>query len=70
MLLAPHHPAPWQNKALLEESLGREEDALASYREFLRRAEPEMALQIEHAKARVVVLEARIRAAGGELGRV
>ena len=69
VLLAPHHPAPWQNKALLEESLGREEDALASYREFLRRAEPGMALQIEHAKARVIVLEARIRAAGGELGR-
>jgi len=63
VLLAPHHPAPWQNKALLEESLGREVDALASYREFLERAEPGMALQIEHAKARVAVLEARVAAA-------
>ena len=65
VLLAPHHPAPWQNKALLEESLGREADALASYREFLARAQPEMTLQIEHAKARVPVLEARVRAGGG-----
>src|SRR6185503_6827187 len=64
--IAPHHPAPWQNKALVEESLGREADALASYREFLARAEPAMTLQIEHAKARVAVLDARVRAAGGE----
>jgi len=67
VLLAPHHPAPWQNKALLEESLGREADALASYREFLARAEPAMTLQIEHAKARTAVLEARVRAVGGEV---
>jgi tetratricopeptide (TPR) repeat protein len=65
VLLAPQHPAPWQNKALLEESLGRESDALASYREFLERAEPGMVLQIEHAKARVAVLEARVQADEG-----
>ena len=64
--IAPPHPAPWQNKALVEDSLGREADALASYREFLARAEPAMTLQIEHAKARVALLEARVRAAGGE----
>ncbi len=67
VLLAPHHPAPWQNKALLEEELGREADALQSYREFLKRATSDMRLQVEHAKARIPHLEARVRAAGGDV---
>jgi tetratricopeptide (TPR) repeat protein len=58
--LAPESPAPWQNKALAEDELGREADALASYRRFLERASPDMHLQVEQAKARVAVLQGRL----------
>ncbi len=64
--LAPRHPAPWQNRALVEEELGRFEEAARSFAEFLRHASPEMRPQIEHAKARLPVLEAQARARRGE----
>ncbi|MCU0241144.1 MAG: tetratricopeptide repeat protein, partial [Vicinamibacteria bacterium] len=58
--LAPENPAPWQNQALIADQLGRFDEALAHYREFLKWAQPDMRLQIEHAKARVEVLVARL----------
>jgi len=61
--LAPENPAPWQNQALIADGMGRPEEALRLYREFLRWARPDMRLQVEHAKARVQVLEARLGAA-------
>jgi tetratricopeptide (TPR) repeat protein len=60
--LAPENPAPWQNMALVAEQLGRLEEALSHHREFLKWARPDMRLQVEHAKARVQVLETRLGA--------
>lgn len=63
--LMPDHPAPWLNKALVEDQLGREEDALSSHEKFLERARPEMRLQIEASKRRVEQLRARLAARQG-----
>lgn len=60
--LSPENPAPWQNMALLAEQLGRPEEALSHYLEFLRWAKPDMRPQVEHAKARVQVLQGRLAA--------
>jgi len=65
--LRPDHPAPWQNLAMTEEQLDWTEDAARSHREFLKRAKPEMRLQVEHSKARLQVLEGRLRARGTPL---
>ena len=63
--LQPDHPAHWLNKALTEDLLERDEDALFSYERFLERAKPEMRLQIESSKRRVEQLRARVAARKG-----
>jgi tetratricopeptide (TPR) repeat protein len=62
--VAPGAAAPWQNRALAEERLGREADALRSWRAYLERAGNQSTPQVTHARARVVELEARLKAAG------